>query len=455
MPSEFADLRSAAAIEDRRYDLAARKAIRVLLPMIIVIYLLSYLDRTNVALAKPAFQHDLGIGPAAYGLGSGLFFLAYALLEIPSNLIAYRVGPRRWIARIAVTWGAVSAAMLFVRGDWSFYAMRLLLGAAEAGLFPALLYMITCWFSHRERAIVVSWLYIGPPLAIIFGNQIGGVLLELDGAAGLHGWQWMFLIEGVPTILMGIFLWFKLPDRPSAAKWLTAEEAVLLERRAIASTEQRHAIEALGWVRSLKSPTTLLIGIIYFLNQVGFLGLVFFTPSAIHQMNVKSPALIGLLSSTIGIGALLGVLIIPRLHRRFTNDSLYLGLVTTGFLLCGLGFSSISNHIVQILFIVCGAGFGVGILPVYWAIAMRHLHGVQAAAGLAAINTMGLTGGFVGPYLFGLAESWSGRSSAGFYIIAVASALALLPIILLNRVNTHHTADFPASSATVPQVGLE
>jgi MFS family permease len=434
MTVDLKGLRQDTALEDRRYDEAARKAFRVLLPMIILIYLLSFLDRTNVALAKPAFQHELGIGPAAYGLGSGLFFVAYAFLEVPSNLLAYRIGPRRWIARIAVTWGAVSAAMVFVHGDWSFYALRLLLGAAEAGLFPALLYLITCWFAYRERAIMVSWLYLGPPLAIIFGNPLGGALMELNGTAGLQGWQWMFLIEGLPTIAMGVFLWFRLPDRPRSASWLTAEEASLLERRAIATTEQHAAIEAHGWSRALAMPTVWLVGSTYFLNQVGWLGLVFFTPSAIHQMNVKSPLLVGLLSSSIGIGALIGVLVVPRLHRRVTNDSLFLAAVTIGFLLCGLGFSSMSDHVVQLLFILCGSAFGVGVLPVYWAIAMRHLNGVQAAAGLAAINTLGLTGGFVGPYLFGIAESWTGRSSSGFYVIAIASALALVPIFLLGRI---------------------
>ena len=434
MTVEIADPQRATLLEDRAYDAAAAKAIRVLLPMMILIYLLSFLDRTNVALAKPAFQHEFGIGPAAYGFGSGLFFLVYAFLEVPSNLVAYRIGPRRWISRIAVTWGAISAAMIFVRGDYSFYALRLLLGAAEAGLFPALLFLITCWFAHRERAIVVSWLYIGPPIALIFGNPLGGLLMTLDGTAGLRGWQWMFLIEGLPTILMGVFLWFKLPDRPRTATWLTADEAGVLERRAIATVEQHAAIEERGWTGALASPTTVLIGIIYFLNQVGWLGLVFFTPSAIHQMNVKSPVLVGVLSSSIGIGALIGVLVVPRLHRRVSSDSRFLAAVTIGFLLCGLGFSSTSNHPLQLLLIICGSAFGVGVLPVYWAIAMRQLNGVQAAAGLAAINTMGLTGGFVGPYLFGLAESWSGLSSSGFFVIAIASALALVPIYLLSRV---------------------
>ncbi|WP_419727888.1 MFS transporter [Lichenicola sp.] len=452
MTIEIAALRQPNPAEDRAYDAAARKAMRVLVPMIILIYLFSFLDRSNVALAKPAFQHELGIGPAAYGLGSGLFFLVYAFLEVPSNLIAYRIGPRRWISRIAVTWGAVSAAMIFVRGDYSFYALRLLLGAAEAGLFPALLYLITCWFAYRERAIVVSWLYLGPPIALIFGNPLGGALMTLDGTGGLRGWQWMFLIEGLPTILIGVFLWFKLPDRPRAAAWLTADEAGLLERRAIATVEQHAAIEAKGWARALASPTTLLIGLIYFLNQVGWLGLVFFTPSAIHQMNVTSPLLVGVLSSSIGIGALIGVLVVPRVHRRVSSDSLFLAAVTIGFLLCGLGFSTTTDHVLKLLLIICGSAFGVGVLPVYWAIAMRQLNGVQAAAGLAAINTMGLTGGFVGPYLFGIAESWSGHSSSGFVVIAICSAVALVPIFLLSRIRRDPEAAPPAG---VTQAALE
>ncbi|TLU72100.1 MFS transporter [Lichenicoccus roseus] len=450
MTVQYADHRDDAPIEDRRYDAAARKAIRVLLPMIILIYLLSYLDRTNVALAKPAFQRDLGIGPAAYGLGSGLFFIAYAFLEVPSNLLAYRIGPRRWIARIAVTWGIVSVAMVFVRGDLSFYVLRVLLGAAEAGLFPALLYLITSWFAYRERSIMVGWLYVAPPLAIIFGNPFGGLLMELNGAGGLQGWQWMFLIEGLPTIAMGVFLWFRLPDRPRSATWLNPEEAAVLERRAIANTEQRAAIESHGWTKGLGSATTLLIGTIYFLNQVGWNGLVFFAPGAIHQMNVTSPLLLGIVSSSIGIGALIGVLVIPRLHRRVPSDSLFLAAVTIGFLLCGLGFGSTGNHVLQMLFIVCGAIFGVGVLPVYWAVAMRQLNGLQAAAGLAAINTMGLSGGFVGPYLFGLAESWTGRSSSGFYLIAIASALALVPIFLLSRVAREDGTQAATQGATMP-----
>ena len=441
--------------DDAEYAALARRAIRVLLPIMILAYFFSFLDRTNLALAKTVFASQLGIGPAAYGFGAGLFFLVYAFLEVPSNLVAYRVGPRRWIARIAVTWGAVSAATMFVQGPLSFYALRLLLGAAEAGLFPALLYLTTCWFSYRERALVVSWLYVAPPIALIIGNPVSGLIMELDGTAGLHGWQWMFLLEGLPTILVGLLVWFKLPDNPSAAHWLTPAEASLLERRAIASAEQKHAIERAGWVRALFSPVTLLIGSIYFLNQVGWLGLVFFTPGAIHQMKVSSPFLVGLLSSSIGIGALIGVLVLPRVHRRMASDGLALAIFTLGFLVCGLGFSMIGNHPAQIALIIGGAAFGVGILPVYWAIAMRRLHGIQAAAALAAINTMGLTGGFVGPYLFGLAESWSGRSSSGFTVIAIASALAMVPIFMFSRAERAGRDEVVPLAAVGLQNGVE
>ena len=182
-----------------------------LLPVMFGVYFMSYIDRTNVALAKTALAADVGISAAAFGFGAGIFFISYAFLEIPSNLLMYRVAPRRWIARIAVTWGALSAVMMFVQGDLSFYVLRFLLGAAEAGLYPALMYMVTLWFAQRHRATAVGLIYLAPTIALIVGSPLGGGLMELDGLLGLHGWQWMFLIEGLVTVLVGVLVWFKLP----------------------------------------------------------------------------------------------------------------------------------------------------------------------------------------------------------------------------------------------------
>ncbi|SAL11708.1 MFS transporter [Caballeronia humi] len=418
---------------EETHRLATRKALLRLVPLMCLIYFLSFIDRTNVSLAKAQLAVDLGISAASYGLGAGIFFIGYALLEVPSNLAAHRFGPRTWIARIAVTWGILSTAMMFVKGEWSFYVLRLLLGISEAGLFPALMYMVTLWFAPKDRAVAVGWIYTAPAIALIVGNPLGAGLMRLDGLSGLHGWQWMFLLEGLPTVVVGVILYFILPERPGNAKWLSPQEAKALETQAVIDTHGHADLSSANWIAALKRPTTILISLIYFANQVAFVGLYFFTPSIIQQMQVNSPMLVGFLSSSVGIGFLAGVLTLPRIHRRFTNDCLYLGVLTIGLVACSCAFVSTSNHAIQVALLVVTGFFAGGVLPSYWGIAMKRLQGVQAAAGLAFINTIGLLGGFVGPYLFGLAETMSGRSDAGFKIIVAAAVLGLLLVPLLAK----------------------
>ncbi|NYI00407.1 MFS transporter [Cupriavidus plantarum] len=422
---------------DATHAEATRKAMRYLIPLMCAIYFMSYLDRTNVALAKVQLAHDLGITAAIYGLGAGIFFIGYALLEVPSNLIAHRVGPRRWIARIAVTWGALSAGMMFVQGEWSFYVLRVLLGIAESGLFPALMYMVTMWFAPKDRPVAVGWIYTAPAIALVIGNPIGGALMQMDGIGGLHGWQWMFLIEGLPTIFVGILLYYKLPERPSDARWLSRDEAQALTDRAVIEDHAR--LTSAHWMAALKRPTTVLIGLIYFLNQVAFVGLVFFTPAIIQQMHVTSPLVIGLLSGSVGIGFLLGVLTLPRIHRRTQSDCKFLWVLTAGSALTAAGILLTSNQTLQIVLLAGTAFFGGGVLPSYWTIAMKRLQGIHAAAGLAFINTIGLLGGFAGPYLFGMAEAATGRSASGFAVIIGAAVLGLLIVPLLARAIDNET----------------
>ncbi|QSN64073.1 MFS transporter [Caballeronia sp. M1242] len=415
---------------DAVHRAATRKAMLRLIPLMCAIYFMSFLDRTNVALAKVQLAADVGISAAAYGLGSGIFFIGYALLEVPSNLAAHRIGPRRWIARIAVSWGILSTAMMFVQGEWSFYVLRVLLGIAEAGLFPALMYMVTLWFAPADRPIAVGWIYTAPALALVLGNPIGGALMQLGGIGGLRGWQWMFMIEGIPSVLAGVLLYFKLPERPHNARWLSSDEAQALEARAVIDTHGHPELTSADWLAALKRPTTVLIGLIYFLNQVAFVGLYFFTPAMIHQMHVSSPFIVGLLSSSVGVGFLLGVLILPRIHRRYGNDCVYLGILTAGLVAGACAFVATAHPAARMTLLAVTAFFGGGVLPSYWAIAMKRLQGIQAAAGLAFINTIGLIGGFVGPYLFGMTETVTGRSDSGFLVIVVASVLglALVPV---------------------------
>ncbi|MCS3472294.1 MFS family permease [Pseudomonas sp. JUb42] len=428
--------------------LATRRAMVRLIPLMCAIYFMSYLDRTNVALAKAALSTDLGISAAAYGLGAGIFFIGYALLEVPSNLLAHRIGPRRWISRIAVSWGVLSSCMMFVQGEWSFYLLRVLLGIAEAGLFPALMYMVTLWFAPKDRAIAIGWIYLAPALALVIGNPIGGALMKMDGIGGLHGWQWMFLLEGLPSVVVGVILWFKLPERPRHARWLTKKQADSLEAHALLPGHGDSHEYSGHWVKALKRPTTILIGLIYFLNQVAFVGLVFFTPSIIQQMQITAPLTVGLLSSSVGVGFLCGVLVLPRIHRRIARDCYCLGLFTGGLILSSVAFTLIDDALVRIALFSATSLFAGGVLPIYWAVAMKRLQGIQAAAGLAFINTIGLLGGFAGPYLFGLVEKASGLSSSGFYVIVSAAVLGLLLVPLLARAIDAEESPLMATAVT-------
>lgn len=409
---------------------ATRKALLKLIPLLCVVYFMSYVDRTNVSLAKTHLEADIGLSAAAYGLGAGIFFISYAFLEVPSNLIMYRVGPRAWITRIALTWGAISALMMFVQGEASFYILRFILGAAEAGLFPALAYMVTVWFAQNQRASVMGFIYLAPTIALIIGGPAGGALMELDSLFGLHGWQWMFMIEGVLTMVVGVVVWFKLPSTPQQASWLTADEADSLSRHAGRPDEQEHRIKG-NVRRAFGRPFIVIIALVYFLNQVSSVGLVFNIPAIIESMHVKSPFMIGLISGSVGIGATIGVLLIPRLFRRSNKEAAWVGFMALGTLVTAVAYVLVEPPVVRVVLIALGAVFIFGTLPVFWSIAMGRMSGIVAAAGLAFINTIGLIGGFVGPYLFGVAETATGDPATGFFIIIAASGIsvALTPVL--------------------------
>ncbi|MFC8039884.1 MFS transporter [Paenarthrobacter sp. NPDC057355] len=409
---------------------ATRKALLKLIPLLCVVYFMSYVDRTNVSLAKTHLEADIGLSAAAYGLGAGIFFISYAFLEVPSNLIMYRVGPRAWITRIALTWGAISALMMFVQGEVSFYILRFILGAAEAGLFPALAYMVTVWFAQNQRASVMGFIYLAPTIALIIGGPAGGALMELDSLFGLHGWQWMFMIEGLLTMVVGVVVWFKLPSTPQQASWLTADEADSLSRHAGTPDEHDHRIRG-NLRRAFGRPFIVIIALVYFLNQVSSVGLVFNIPAIIESMHVKSPFMIGLISGSVGIGATIGVLLIPRLFRRSTKEAAWVGFMALGTLATAVAYVLVEPPVVRVVLIALGAVFIFGTLPVFWSIAMARMSGIVAAAGLAFINTIGLIGGFVGPYLFGVAETATGDPATGFFIIIAASGIsvALTPVL--------------------------
>ncbi|NBH09527.1 MFS transporter [Amycolatopsis sp. SID8362] len=416
---------------DLLHELATKKAVTRLLPVLGIAYFMSYVDRTNVALAKTALAADVGISAAAYGLGAGLFFVSYALLEVPSNLVLYRVGARVWITRIAVSWGAVSAAMMFVADDLSFYLLRLLLGAAEAGLFPAMMYLVTQWFSQKHRVTVVGLIYTAPCIAVIIGSPVGGALMELHGVAGLRGWQWMFLVEGLVTVLIGAVVWFALPSRPADAKWLTPDEAAVLTERAVGQTPGSPT-KLRGSLRlAFGRPTVLLLGAIYLINQSIGGGIGFNFPAYIQSLGLDSPFLIGLVAGSGGISALAGVLFFPWFKRRHGHEVALIGICASAVLLVLLGFLVSRDPVWSVSLLFISNFFAFGTLPLFWSVAMARLSGLVAAAGLAFINMLGITGGFIGPYVYGLVESSTDSLVAPYYVFAAAAvvAVALVPVL--------------------------
>jgi MFS family permease len=429
------------------HEIATRKAMWRLLPIVGAAYFMSYLDRTNVALAKTHLATDVGVSAAAFGLGAGIFFLSYALLEIPSNLVLYRIGARAWITRIAITWGLISAAMMFVQGELSFYLLRFLLGAAEAGLYPALMYLVTLWFAPQHRVKAVGLIYTSAALAIILGSPAGGALMTLDGVGGLHGWQWMFLVEGLVTVLVGVFVWLVLPSRPQEARWLTKMEAAELSRHATAddhpSPSQLRGNVALAFGR----PTILLLAAVYFLNQLIGAAVGFNTPAIIEALGVKDPFRIGLLAGSLGVAALVGVLFFPWLHRRVRDDAGLMAACGAGATVTLVVFVSTGSPVLQMVMLAALNFFMIGMLPMVWSVAMSRMSGLMAAAGLAFVNMIGLTGSFVGPFVYGLLER-PGSHTSMLFVVGVAVVMVAANLVLAARVRAEKRAVAPAAVAS-------
>ncbi|CAL8479063.1 MULTISPECIES: MFS transporter [Caballeronia] len=398
--------------------------LRKLMPLLVIVYVISFLDRTNIALAKHSMSIDLGISAAAYGLGAGLFFLTYAAFEIPSNLIMHKVGARFWITRIMVTWGALSVAMAFVTGETSFYVMRLLLGAAEAGLFPGVMLYLTYWFGREERARATGYFLLGVCVANIVGGPLGGALLELDGRLGFHGWQWLFVIEGVPAILLAFVVWKMLPDRPTSASWLSRDEAVALERRLAAEQDAQGGGHGAGALRSVLGDRQVWLAIlVYFCHQLTIYTVIFFLPGIIGASGKFSPLMIGMLSATPWVAAAIGAATLPR----FASDSsksrriLIAGLV---IMASGMLIAAWASPVIGLLGVCLSALMFFVVQSIIFTFPQSRLSGSALAGGLGLVNSCGLLGGFVGPTVMGIIEQTTGRAMNGLVCLAVALLFA-------------------------------
>jgi MFS family permease len=401
------------ALEAKTYA----KVDRRLLPFLFLCYILAYLDRVNVGFAKLQMLQDLSLSDVAFGTGAGIFFAGYFFFEVPSNLLLKRFGARTWIARIMVSWGILSAAMMWVKSEWTFYAMRFLLGVAEAGFFPGIIFYLTLWYPSRLRSTRTAWFVSAIAVAGVLGNPISGLIMErLSGILGLAGWQWLFLVEGLPSVLVGIWVWFYLDSNIGEAKWLSREEKALLLRNLDAEERHKHQHRL---VDAFKSVRVYALCVIYFTLMIGLYGISFWLPSIVKAMGVQAYLDVGLITAIPYAVAVVGMILLSRSSDRSGERRLhYVFNVTAGSLGLVLSAACRSHPVLAIIFLSIGTLGVIGSMPVFWPVPSAFLAGTASAAGIGIVNSVGNLGGYVGPNIPVWIRAYSADPSVSLYVIA-------------------------------------
>jgi ACS family tartrate transporter-like MFS transporter len=405
---------AATAKTDAPLDLEAQRVFKKiawrLMPILTVAYVLNYLDRTNIAFAALTMREAIGLSQTQLGVGAGIFFLGYCLLEVPSNVALFRFGARVWISRILVSWGLASAAMAFAVGPNSFYALRLLLGAAEAGFFPGVAFYLATWFPREYRTRIIAWFMVAIPISSVIGGPLSGALLALDGRLGLAGWQWLFIVEGLPTVLVGLLLYTQMTDRPEEATWLTADERRIVATRLAAETKPK---EVRHFALALRDPRVLILGAIQFGFLVGSYGIGFFLPQILDTGRL-SAIQIGFVTSGAYAVASVTMIVwaghVDRHGNKVGNLSAACVVAAAGFAASIAFAQNLWMSVAAITVAVSGVNAARAI---FWTIPPRFLSGLAAAGGLAFINSIGTSGGFVGPTIMGWLTDQTGSFLAG------------------------------------------
>jgi MFS family permease len=398
-----------------------RKVAWRLMPLIMICYLFAFFDRINISFAKFQLQSDLGFSNTAYGLGASLFVVGYVIFEVPSNMLLFKVGARRWIARIMISWGLATAAMVFVHTEWQFYTLRFVIGAMEAGFAPGVLYYLTLWFPASFRGRITSLLFLASAFSGLFGAPLSGLVLgNMDGVFGIRGWHWLFLLGGLPCIVLGLLVLKVLKDRVEDAGWLTPQEKLYLSSQIDGQTQQKHHGQSLG--EAIRTPGFMTLGLVYFLIQIASYGLNFWAPQLIRSAGTQSPTIIGLLTAVPYICGALCMVIVGRLsdatgeRRKFVAGLLL--MATVGFFAAGI-FDRQTVFLV-IALAVMGGGV-VASIPAFWALPPKLVTGAGAAGGLAVINTLGQLGGIVSPVMVGRIRDVTGSTTPALYVIGCMS----------------------------------
>ncbi|WP_375457317.1 MFS transporter [uncultured Methylobacterium sp.] len=405
-----------------------------LVPFLCLLYTVAFVDRINVGFAALTMSRDLGLTPGMFGFGAGIFFLAYFLFEVPSNLILDRVGARRWIARVMVTWGLVSLGFAFITGPYSFYALRFLLGVAEAGFFPGVLLYLTYWFPKAWRGRVTAGFVVAIPIASAIAAPISGYLLAMDGILGFHGWQWMFILEAVPAVILGVICLFYLTDRPEDATWLTAAQRdwLVAEMRSEQGAVQRHDLGAI--LRTLVSWPVLRLALVYFGLTTGLYGIELWLPQIVKGFGGLGNVEVGFISA---IPYLLAIATMGWWARHSDRTGERFGHVALACLVgCGGLVAAALVHetaVAAVIFLSLAIAGVMAARPPFWQLPTEFLSGAKAAGGIAAINAIGNLGGFVGPSLIGWAKEVTGSFTTGLMISAVTLAVSAAFTLSLKR----------------------
>jgi ACS family tartrate transporter-like MFS transporter len=414
-----------------------------LLPLLFICYIIAYIDRINVSFAKLHLQEVLGVDPtvfnSVYGLGAGLFFIGYFIFEVPSNLILHRVGARIWIARIMIVWGVISMGFMFINSTTTFYVMRFLLGASEAGFFPGVVLYLTYWYPHRERARTIAIFALGGVLAGVVGSPISGAILGMHGVGGLAGWQWLFLIEAIPAVLMGLVVLAILPDRPDGAKWLSPAEKSWVQTRldqdaAESVTHQHHSVR-----EAFTSGRVWLLCLLYFLLNVGGYGFELWLPTIVKGMSGQSDAVVGWINAIPYLFAGIVMIFVGR-HSDRTGERRWPVAIAAFTSAIGFALSAYftNPYLALAALALAFAGIKSTIAPL-WALATAFLTGSAAAGGIALINSVGNLGGYVGPHLVGVIKDKTHSNLAA--LLFLGSSLFIMGILALLMPKAKTTAE--------------
>ena len=409
-----------------------RRVSRRLVPFLMFCYFINYLDRVNVGFAALQMNSDLKLTSAAFGFGAGLFFIGYFIFEVPSNLMLYKFGARRWIARIMFTWGLCATGMAFIQGENSFYALRFLLGVAEAGFQPGIFFFLTLWFPAAYRGRVLGMFFAAIPISGMIGSPISGLLLSLDGFAGLRGWQWLYIIEGLPALLLAPVVAFYLQDRAAEGRWLDNSQREWLVDRLGREQQAREKKRTYSVLQGLTNPWVVFLGAIYFSNVCLNNGISFFLPQIVKAFGLTN-AQTGFVAAIPSAFALVAVIWWGRRsdkrQERYGHAALATFLGGAGLLLS----ATVTDPTLRIAALALAVSGTLSFAPVFWTIAPSFLSGAAAAGGLAAISAMGILGGFLTPWFVGYVKDVTGDFRWGLGSVAVVGMVAGVALFLVGR----------------------